>query len=235
MDIHKPRPWHGWREFAKEVGTIVLGVLIAIGAEQGVEALHHRDIVRHGEEDLRDNFSRFVEYKAALDQEAPCMAARVAELRAIIDEAAVKRRLPRVGPIPQPYPRPWQIDTWDAMVSSQAATYLPKERGVLYSRIAMSARDLYQDATAEWTEWGALRSLSGSPRPFGETEAAKTRETLARASSQAELVRFIATHTVERIQGTRLIGREAFDSAVNRGTSTDTNAPMCQPIAVGEP
>ncbi len=91
MEIHKPKPWHGWPEFAKEVGTIVLGVLIAIAAEQAVEALHHRDVVRHGEEALSDNFARFVEYKAALDQEAPCMAARVAELRAIIDEAAIKR------------------------------------------------------------------------------------------------------------------------------------------------
>jgi hypothetical protein len=45
MDVHKPKRWHGWREFAKEVGTIVLGVLIAIGLEQTVEALHHRDQV----------------------------------------------------------------------------------------------------------------------------------------------------------------------------------------------
>jgi hypothetical protein len=134
MEIHKPKPWHGWPEFAKEVGTIVLGVLIAIAAEQTVEALHHRDVVRHGEEALSDNLARFVEYKSALDQEAPCMAARVAELRTIIDEAAVKRRLPSIGPIPQPYPRPWQIDTWDAMVSSQAAAYLPKDRAVLYAK-----------------------------------------------------------------------------------------------------
>jgi hypothetical protein len=42
MDIHKPKPWHGARELAKEIGTIVIGVLIAIGAEQAVEALHHR-------------------------------------------------------------------------------------------------------------------------------------------------------------------------------------------------
>jgi hypothetical protein len=42
MDIHKPKPWHGARELAKEIGTIVIGVLIAIGAEQTVEALHHR-------------------------------------------------------------------------------------------------------------------------------------------------------------------------------------------------
>ena len=41
MDIHKPKPWGGWREFVKEIGTIVIGVLIAIGAEQMVEALNH--------------------------------------------------------------------------------------------------------------------------------------------------------------------------------------------------
>ena len=42
MDIHKPKPWRGWPELLKEIGTIVIGVLIAIGAEQAVEALHHR-------------------------------------------------------------------------------------------------------------------------------------------------------------------------------------------------
>jgi hypothetical protein len=53
MDIHKPKPWHGWRELAKEVGTIVLGVLIAIGFEQAVEALHHRDQARDMAHKLR--------------------------------------------------------------------------------------------------------------------------------------------------------------------------------------
>jgi hypothetical protein len=42
MDIHKPKPWHGTREFGKELATIVLGVLIALGAEQAVEWLHMR-------------------------------------------------------------------------------------------------------------------------------------------------------------------------------------------------
>ena len=23
MEVHKPKPWHGWRELAKEIGTIV--------------------------------------------------------------------------------------------------------------------------------------------------------------------------------------------------------------------
>ena len=34
MEIHKPKPIHNWRDFLKEVGTIVLGVCVALGAEQ---------------------------------------------------------------------------------------------------------------------------------------------------------------------------------------------------------
>ena len=45
MDIHKPKPWHGRSEFLKEIGTIVIGVLIAIGGEQLVEMLHWRAVM----------------------------------------------------------------------------------------------------------------------------------------------------------------------------------------------
>ena len=31
MDIHRPHAAHSWREFAIEIGTIVLGILIALG------------------------------------------------------------------------------------------------------------------------------------------------------------------------------------------------------------
>ncbi|HVZ27710.1 MAG TPA: hypothetical protein VG798_03560 [Rhizomicrobium sp.] len=42
MDLHKPRAWHGWRDFLKEFGTIVLGVSVALGAEQAMEWLHRQ-------------------------------------------------------------------------------------------------------------------------------------------------------------------------------------------------
>ena len=38
----KLRPLHGWRAFAGEVGIIVIGVLIALGAQQIVESIHDR-------------------------------------------------------------------------------------------------------------------------------------------------------------------------------------------------
>lgn len=45
MHIHLPKPLHGWREFLGEVGIIFIGVMLAIGAEQTIEALHHRSQV----------------------------------------------------------------------------------------------------------------------------------------------------------------------------------------------
>ena len=71
MHFHLPKPLHGWREFAGEVGIIVIGVLIALGAEQVVENVRDREQVHQGEELLKDNFERFVTFAAELDAYAP--------------------------------------------------------------------------------------------------------------------------------------------------------------------
>ena len=43
MKLSVPRPLHGWREFAGEVGIIVIGVLIALGAQQVAEDWQWRE------------------------------------------------------------------------------------------------------------------------------------------------------------------------------------------------
>jgi hypothetical protein len=45
MHFHLPKPLHGWREFAGEVGIIVIGVLIALGAESLLEDWRWNDQV----------------------------------------------------------------------------------------------------------------------------------------------------------------------------------------------
>ena len=45
MHFHLPKPLHGWRAFAGEVGIIVIGVLIALAAEQVVQSIHRRSEV----------------------------------------------------------------------------------------------------------------------------------------------------------------------------------------------
>jgi len=69
MHFHLPKPLHGWREFAGEVGIIVLGVLIALAAEQGVERLHEHAQVKEIRSALRaelaDTRARWEFMKAA--------------------------------------------------------------------------------------------------------------------------------------------------------------------------
>jgi hypothetical protein len=57
MDIRKPKPFHGWQELAREIGVIVIGVLIALGAEEGVRWLHQRAEVADAREALRSEIA----------------------------------------------------------------------------------------------------------------------------------------------------------------------------------
>ena len=51
LDVHPPHEAaHSWKGFFIHIATIVVGLLIAVGLEQGVEYLHHR----HQAEQLRD-------------------------------------------------------------------------------------------------------------------------------------------------------------------------------------
>src|ERR1700752_92654 len=77
MDIHKPKPWHGWPEFVKEIGTIVIGVLIALGAEQAVEWLHRQHEVTETREGRRDEMVGNATSMKLNLEEAPCLLARL--------------------------------------------------------------------------------------------------------------------------------------------------------------
>jgi hypothetical protein len=81
MHFHLPKPLHGWREFVGEVAIIVLGVLIALGAEQLVEIEHWRHAVRDTDQRMRHDLG----YDLAIAYERPaidpCLRPRLAQLR----------------------------------------------------------------------------------------------------------------------------------------------------------
>jgi hypothetical protein len=65
LDVHPPHePIHTWKEYLLHMSTIVLGLLIAIGLEQSVEAVHRA----HERADLRESLRRDSE-KALADAE----------------------------------------------------------------------------------------------------------------------------------------------------------------------
>jgi hypothetical protein len=53
LDVHPPHsPTHTWKDFFIHVGTIVIGLLIAVCLEQTVEYVHHREQIRQAREAL---------------------------------------------------------------------------------------------------------------------------------------------------------------------------------------
>lgn len=83
MHFHLPKPLHGWREFVGEVGIIVIGVLIALGAEQVVEDWHWHRQVEQSKEAFKDELltNAWNAYERIAIQ--PCLQGR---LRAVLGQ-----------------------------------------------------------------------------------------------------------------------------------------------------
>jgi hypothetical protein len=86
LDIHAPHESiHTWKSFFVHLGTIVIGLLIAIGLEQSVESLHHHRQVREMEVKLHkestDNLEVIAYVLKTCDQQLSAVAANVESLK----------------------------------------------------------------------------------------------------------------------------------------------------------
>lgn len=81
MHFHLPKPLHGWRELVGEIGIIVIGVLIALGAEQLVEDWHWRGEVREADRRMRQDMSADLINAYERFMIDPCLRPRLGELR----------------------------------------------------------------------------------------------------------------------------------------------------------
>jgi hypothetical protein len=72
MDIHKPRAAHSWRDFLIEIGTIMCGILIALGLEQAVEAMRTQREVEDARAALHREMAHDLEVAATWKREHPC-------------------------------------------------------------------------------------------------------------------------------------------------------------------
>lgn len=118
MDIHKPKPFHTLREFLKEVGTIVLGVCIALSAEQAVEAYHERALAREARaairEEMRGDVAR-LQYRLASQE---CIVKRVGEITGLLAGWADGKEIPAGLEIGYPGDVLFNDQRWQANLNS---------------------------------------------------------------------------------------------------------------------
>jgi hypothetical protein len=164
MDIHKPKPWHGVREFLKEYVIIVAGVLTALGAEQSVEALHERGLARDAAQaiaaEMQDNVNR-IAYRQA---QQPCIDARLKALTGLMADWAGGKAPPAGLSIGDPGDLPMVQQRWQANLNSgrfsRQSDAAQAEQADFYTQLEI----LQQIESREHYAWSDLRALELGPR-----------------------------------------------------------------------
>ena len=185
MHFHLPKPLHGWRAFVGEVGIIVIGVLIALGAEQMVEWVHWRNQVA----DARRALDREVAYDLGAvekrQQEAPCIDRRLREIRSLLAGSTSGLRSGSRPPLGQPQLWRPRTDVWQAAVAGQAAEHMPLATRLGYADLYGGFQWFAQKAEDETDAWSVLAELD-DPGTLGPEDLASVRQARSRAQVAAD-------------------------------------------------
>jgi hypothetical protein len=134
VEIHKPKPAHSWREFAIEIGTIVCGILIALGLEQAIEAAHSYSEVHEARDALREEIKDDVE----------TLVFGMAEDKCLVSQLDAYAAWARGGARPAPFRTAlsgYSFSNWDT-IKTNAVTHMP-----LHERLAVA--DFYDRLSNE--------------------------------------------------------------------------------------
>ncbi|HWE45974.1 MAG TPA: hypothetical protein VG407_08085 [Caulobacteraceae bacterium] len=247
MDIHKPKPWRGVREFLKEYLIIVVGVLTALAAEQTVEWLHWKERVNAAESRLKRELSG--DYLIALERSmiVPCLDRRLAGLKtALLSGEGEWTPLPPMHGRSQGYKvffvpnRIFEDQAWKSVEADGTASHIPPSANALYGRAYSTAAVFAGSAADEVVEVATLNLLSNVTRlPLPERlaliskiEQEQVRNTIAGYQSKQVMARIKATTRIDegRAQAWVLTRSNAYNACSELGL-LGADAPMPRLVA----
>lgn len=162
MHIHLPKPLHGWREFVGEVGIIVIGVLIALGAEQVVDAWHWKHQVSEFREALDSELSYDLgAYQYRLVQ-GPCVRQRLGELEQWLDASRNGSGGKLSGAISLPLRLGLRTSAWEAR-TGDISNHIPLNARLTYGQMYEYFANFNDHSLEErgiWRELGDFDGLS---------------------------------------------------------------------------
>lgn len=164
MRIRLPTPLHGWRVFIGEVGTIVLGVVLALGAEQTVQWVHDQqdaDQLRNAlNAELANDRARWEQIRA----QDRCALRRLAALERWANSASTSARLTDAYDV---FLWNMQSSAWDIAKSSPAVDHLSLQERLTYASL-YAAIDNWRPFF--WQEGENIDALRGFLATADQTE-----------------------------------------------------------------
>src|SRR4030095_1411211 len=112
MHLGLLKPLRGWRQFAGEVGIVVLGVLIALGAGQLAEEMNWRRKAVEAQESIAHELAQNAGVFDERTMEQPCQQRASAQLDKAIRAARQSGRLGVIEGAGAPMYRPLLTSAW---------------------------------------------------------------------------------------------------------------------------
>jgi hypothetical protein len=197
MDIHKPKPWHGVREFVKEYVIIVVGVLTALGAEQGVEWLHWRHEVRVARAAIHSEMATANQHFAYRVAAEACVARRLDALEPVIEKVAKHEPVPRLGPVIDDPGNAYNDNIWQNYRAAQTLTHFDDKEAGLLGAYYMQIGNIRQLVNHESDAMSVLGVLQGDPGRLGPADIANLRVALQHARFDNALIAGIAVDELD--------------------------------------
>lgn len=223
MDVKTLRPLHGWRAFFGEVGVVVLGVLLALGAQQVVQQIQIRSDIR----EFRRTIDREVGMNVyALDLRASqfgCDRRKLAELTEWLDHARTEASAPAIYPHAPLVPSRAR-SAWD---SRDAETYrqLPVH---IRQRYAMFYDDIDNDWDLNKMQLAARSSLArfSEPGPMSLEDRREARSAINLLSRYLDIqeANIVSTKQLAQELGVKAIFPEDMPRSLLK------RATMCQSV-----
>jgi hypothetical protein len=192
MHFHLPKPLHGWREFVGEVGIIVVGVLIALGAEQVVQSWQWRREMEATRQALREEAADNLHAAAVRMRLKPCVDRRLQEIGKIFADHAAHRPIQLNGRIGRPVSYYGSTDAWQVEIASQGLSHMPLDEKIQFSTAFSNYQNLNSVLRLEQDSWLRLDVLD-SPDQLQDGDWPPLRQAYAQANSMNARLQIIAS------------------------------------------
>jgi len=161
MHIHKPKGFHNLKEFMAEISVIIVGILIALSAEQLIEWIHIESKLSETREALRAELSIDAANLKAMNDENACADARLNLLQDWSD-GKVQVNTAHLASM-QSRPLLWTlpITAWEVTESTGVMAHMPIKERLAYAEVY---DELANERTHIWDErraWDLLARYAG--------------------------------------------------------------------------
>ena len=151
-------PSMGWKAFWSEIVIVVLGVVIALAANEAMQDWSWRGKVTDGKARLLDETANVFEWSAEQYSTQPCIQAQLDRLtRRLLDSGDLLEPAPTYSEPSDPHYarfvvrlpyRPWHMPTWESLVADGTATRFSSQAQAVYSNLA-TLTDVNRDLRIE--------------------------------------------------------------------------------------